>query len=373
MWFYNLAAALFIFRETGSEVLLGVLAFAQFVPVLLLSPWSGAAADRFDRRHVVMVAQVTATCFAAVVTILVWTAAASVAAVLVLSVAIGSAQAFTSTAGAAMIVSLVESADLASAVALNAMTFNLARAAGPALAAVAVTQLGIGAALAVGTVSFLALAIGVAAARTRPLPRAAGASARLRDTLALLRRRPRLAGYLLVVMVVGFASDPINTLAPAFAHAFDRPDTDAGLLIGVFGAGAVTAAFLLTGRAVGARTRAGGALLVMGVAMAGFSTTPWFVPSLALLFVAGFGYLACNATATARLQLEIEEEHRGRVMAVWSIAFLGMRPFASLADGIIAATLGVRAAGVALAVPAIVTAVWLLRRRSPRVRLRSAR
>src|SRR5690606_4505783 len=109
------------------------------------------------------------------------------------------------------------------------MTYNIARSVGPALAAVAVTGIGVAAAFAIAAISYLALAAGVAVARARPARRRVPSSARLRDTLALLYRRPRLAGYLVVVMLVGFASDPINTLAPAFAHAFDRPDTDAGM------------------------------------------------------------------------------------------------------------------------------------------------
>jgi MFS family permease len=359
MWFYNLAAAILLFRLTGSELLLGVQAGCQFIPILVLSPWTGAAADRFDRRRVIVCGQMVAAALAAVVAVLAWDGTVSGEAVILLSAGIGTAQAFANPAAAALVVSLVEPPDLPSAVALNAMTYNLARAVGPALAAVAVTQIGVGAAFVIAAVAFLALATGVAVARARPMRRSVQSSARLRDTLALVYRQPRLAGYLVVVMLVGFASDPINTLAPAFAHAFDRPDTDAGMLIGVFGAGAVTAALVLTGRAPGVRSRIAGSLLMLGLGIAGFALTPWLVPALAMLFVAGFAYLTCNATATARLQLELDDAHRGRVMAVWGIAFLGLRPIASLIDGAVAASAGVRTAGVVLAVPAVAGALWV--------------
>jgi hypothetical protein len=84
-----------------------------------------------------------------------------------------------------------------------------------------------------------------------------------------------------------------------------------------------------------------------------FSLTPWLPLALGFLFAAGFGYLASNTSATSRLQLEVSETQRGRVMALWGIAFLGVRPFASLIDGAIASAAGVRVAGVVLALPAL--------------------
>jgi MFS family permease len=166
--------------------------------------------------------------------------------------------------------------------------------------------------------------------------------------------------YLLVVAAVGFASDPVNTEAPAFAHAFGRADTLAGPLIGAFGAGAVFAAFLFAGRIAGSRRRMALTLALLGVGIVAFSLSPWLPVAFGLLVVAGFGYLASNTSATSRLQLEVEDTQRGRVMALWSVAFLGLRPFASILDGAIAGTFGVRAAGVCLAIPALAGAAVVL-------------
>ena len=367
LWFHNLAAALLIFRLTGSEVLLGVLTATQFAPMLLLVSVTGNVADRFDRRRVVFVSQLVAAAFGAALAVLTWIDAAPVAVVLALSLGMGIAAAFSAPAASALIAALVPPADLPSAVGLNSMTFNIARAAGPALAALVVTTLGIPEAFAVNALSYLALAVGVTVTRPRPLPpRAAGASTRLRDTFALIRRDPRLGAYLVIVMIVGFASDPINTLGPAFAHAFDRPDTDAGIIIGVFGAGAVVAAIVLTGRVATSRRRLGVTLAMLGLGVIAFSLSPSLALGLVMLFVAGFGYLASNAGVTSRLQLEVEEAQRGRIMALWGVAFLGLRPVASLIDGALASLFGVRVAGVVLALPALAAAVVLLA--GPRLR-----
>ncbi len=198
----------------------------------------------------------------------------------------------------------------------------------------------------------------------RPRRQERPASSRLRDSLHLLRREPRLLVALGIVMTVGFASDPINTLAPAFADAFGKPDTFAGFIIGVFGAGAVTAAFVLAGLAPD-RNRMVATLFLLVGGVCAFSVLPWLALALPFLFVAGFGYLASNAGATSFLQLGVQETERGRIMALWSIAFLGLRPFASLLDGAIASAFGVRAAGVVLSLPALVAAL-LLTRLAPR-------
>jgi predicted MFS family arabinose efflux permease len=267
-----------------------------------------------------------------------------------------------------LIADLVPRSELQSAVALNSMTYNLARAVGPALAALSVKHLGIPASFAINSASYLLLVLGVLVVHTAPRERVGRAEARLRESLRLVRARPRLLAFLLIVTAVGFASDPINTEAPAFARAFGKPDTWAGVLIGAFGAGAVAAAFLLAGRVAGSSRRMLLTLSLLGCGVVGFSLSPWVGVALAFLVVAGFGYLASNTSATSRLQLEVEEHERGRIMALWSVAFLGLRPLASLADGALAGAFGVRAAGVCLAAPVLLGAAAVAaveRRRNP--------
>jgi len=110
-------------------------------------------------------------------------------------------------------------------------------------------------------------------------------------------------------------------------------------------------------------------LSVLGAGVMGFSLSPWLPVAYVFLALAGFGYLASNTSATSRLQLDVAEDQRGRIMALWSVAFLGLRPIASLTDGAIAGAFGVRPAGVVLALPALLAALAILeveRRRNPR-------
>jgi MFS family permease len=359
-WFQNLAASLLVYRLTHSAFLLGVLNFGNFVPVLLLAPWAGSAADRFDRRRLLLGTQIVSASLSGALAALAWGGLARVWVVIVFALALGTMSAFSAPASMALIGNLVPREQLASAVALNSMTFNLARAVGPVLATVSVRSLGIPASFAINSASYLLLVLGVLVVRSTERVRASRAETRLRESLRLVRSQPELLAFLLIVTVVGFGSDPVNTEAPAFAHAFGRADSEAGFIIGAFGAGAVAAAFLLAGRVAGSRRRMVFTLLLLGGAMIGFSLSRWLPLGFVLLAIAGFGYLASNTSATSRLQLAVEEQHRGRIMALWSVAFLGFRPAASLLDGAVAGAFGVRAAGVVLAVPALACAAVIL-------------
>jgi MFS family permease len=352
-WFQNLASALLVYRLTHSAFLLGLLNFCNFIPILVLAPWAGAAADRLDRRRVVIATQIVSTALSAGLAVVAWAGLADEWVVIGCAFGLGIGSAFSAPASTALIAQLVEPRDLPSAVALNSMTFNIARAAGPALAALSVKTLGIPASFAINSGSYLVFVLALAVTRPRAQRTASREETRLRESVRIVRAQPRLVLYLLIVTAVGFASDPVNTEAPAFAHAFGRADTLAGPLIGFFGAGAVAAAFLLAGRVAGSRRRMAATLSLLGLGVVGFSVSPWLPAACAFLVVAGVGYLASNTSATSRLQLDVEDTQRGRIMALWSVAFLGLRPFASILDGTIAGAFGVRAAGVCLAVPAL--------------------
>jgi MFS family permease len=361
-WFQNLAASLYVYEQTHSPFLLGVLQFGNFVPVLLLAPWGGSAADRFDRKRLLLMTQVASTLISGALAALTWAGFASVPLVIGCAVGLGISSAFGAPASLALIGDLVPREELQSAVALNSMTFNLARAIGPTLGGISVDQLGFAPSFAINAASYLLLALGLTVVRPRARELAGRGAARLRDSLRLVRRQPRLLVFLLIVTAVGFGSDPVNTEAPAFANAFalHPPRLWTGIIVGAFGAGAVTAAFLVAGRVTGSRRRMTITLSLLGAGIVCFSLSPTIWLGLAFLAVAGFGYLASNTSATSRLQLDVADDQRGRIMALWSIAFLGLRPVASLLDGALAGAFGVRTAGVVLALPAFACAAAIV-------------
>jgi MFS family permease len=301
---------------------------------------------------------------------LVWLGVARSWIVIGFSAALGVITAYSSPAQMALVGSLVPREVFAQAVAFNSMTFNIARAVGPAAAAGVIAAFGTGAAFAVNGLSYLVLVGALAIVSPAPVPRAEGRVSLL-ESLALLRAQPQLAAYLVIVMAVGFASDPVNTEAPAVADAFGHAATWAGAVIGCFGGGAVIAALASSHRIGSSHRHLASMLVTFGCGIALMAASPWFPLGLAFLVVAGFGYLGSNAGATARLQLGVEEAQRGRIMALWSVAFLGARPLASLLDGALADWAGIRVAAPVLATSVLAAAAGLMLARRATLRKRA--
>jgi MFS family permease len=350
-WFQNLAASILVYRLTHSAFLLGVLNFSQFVPVLVLAPWAGALADRVDRRRLLLVTQLASTSLSGALAGLAFAGHANAEVVIGFAASLGIVLALSQPSQMALVASLVPREDVAQAIALNSVTFNVARAVGPVSAAAIIAWKGVAVAFAVNAGTYLVLAAALLV--VRPAPQVRAARARLRDAIGVLRGKPSLVLYLLVVASVSAGSDPVNTESPAIAHAFGRSSAWAGTIVGAFGVGAVLAAFAFAGRRSVSRGRMAVTMGAMALGMAAFALTPWLPLAFVFLAVAGGGFLVSNTSATARLQLAVEEHERGRIMALWSIAFLGVRPVASLVAGAIAGAAGVRVATVVLALPAL--------------------
>jgi MFS family permease len=367
-WVQNIALVLLVYRVTGSTLLVGLVNFAQFAGIVVLAPWTGSAADRLDRRRLVIVNQLAALLITGLLAAAAATGRATPPVVMVLALLLGVTTAFSTPALQALLPALVPPADLGAAVAMNSVTFTLARAIGPAGGALIVSRLGIPWAFALNSLSYAALIAALLV--VRPSARAATRAAarpRLRDSLRMVRREPGLALPLAVVAVVAVAIDPVTTLAPAFAtRSFHEADVVAGYLAAAFGFGAVAASLapaapLDQGRLTRNARAIAIPLLALVAGMVGLAAAPALPFALAALATAGAGFILAQTRATTLLQLSVDDRERGRVMALWSIAFLGSRPLASVTDGALATVLGPRGATLALCVPATLVAVVLLR------------
>lgn len=364
-WFQNIALALLVYRLTHSPFWVGAANFAQFIGVVILAPWAGSAADRFNRRALIVGTQLGATVVSAALAALVAAGWGTLPVVLGLALLLGFTTAFSTPALQAILPALVPREDLGAAVAMNSVTFNLARAVGPVAGALVVARLGIPWAIGVNALSYLALAAAVLVVHPAPQTHRSE-HARLRDSIRMVREDHFLAVLLVVVAAVSLTMDPVSTLTPSFAtRFFHHPDTWAGYLIGAFGAGAVIASVVPLREGTAPERRIGGMLLLLGGGMIAFGLTPSVAIAFPLLAVAGFGYLIGQTSATTLLQLEVSDEERGRVMALWSIAFLGSRPLASLLDGGLASLLGPRLATVLMTLPTVAVAALLLSGHAP--------
>lgn len=355
-----LVLSLLVYRLTGSTFMVGVINFAQFAGVLFLAPWTGAIADRYDHRLLMFITQGSQAALTAVLALLAFADHGSVGVIITLAAVLGVAYAAANPVQKALLPGLVERGDLHRAVSLESASVNLSKAAGPLLGTAFVVSIGFDWALVATALLHLGFVAVMLVLRPRS-QKPPGVRPGLRDGIHALRERPLLIALLAIVAASGIGSDPAPTLGPAFAEeVFGRSDTLAGFIFGTFGLGAVLGAFTLGKPAPQPYRRMGLQLLIMFVGTVVFALAGvlWF--SLAGIGVAGFAYLVTHTQATALLYAHTSEGQRGRVMALWALAFVGTRPLASLVTGWVADAVGVRAAALVIMAPVLVAAVLAL-------------
>jgi MFS family permease len=343
--------SLLIFELTGSSFLVGVVNFAQFFGVLVLAPWTGVAADRFDRRRLIIATQASAGVVTLVLTVLSAAGWATTPVVIACAGLQGVAMAFALPAFRAMIPQLVSPRNLGRAVNLDSVAVNLARALGPVGGAALVASLGPTWAFGINSVSFFTLCVALAGVHPAPQP-GAGRRVRFRDGLRSVRARPELAGMLFIIAACAVAADPPSTLAPEAAASFGGGDTLAGFILGGFGAGAVVGAFVAGAESPRHHRKVALLLGLVVVGLVTFALSPWLGLALVGIVVAGFGYLSAQTRTSTMMYRHVAAHERGRIMAIWSVAFIGIRPIASLVDGAIASVAGIEVATLVMATPA---------------------
>lgn len=359
-WFQNVAAGIVVFQLTGSNTLVGTVSVLQFLATLLLSPWSGALADSFDRRKLLILAQcISAT---GAMGLAIWVGLEGVEGlpgvwpVLAASGVIGLGFAVGISAMNALVPALVQRPDLEDAIALNSSSFTLARAVGPALGGLVVAAAGAGWAFGINALTFLPLIIVLLLIRPRHIERDGDGDRSVRAGFAYVRERPSMLWIVLATLTVGWAGDPVNTLAPAYADMFGLDETFVGLQVAAFGAGAAVMSLFvgMLRRRLPLETTTRTGIVVLAAGLLGFATAVHEAVVLLSLFVAGIGFLLGVTTTNSNLQHRLHEDMRGRVMALWSMAFLGSRPIAGLIDGVVADLVSPRVGVLSAVVPLLV-------------------
>ena len=368
-WFQNLAAAVVVYSLTRSNTLVGMVSVLQFGVTIVLSPWAGVAGDRFDRRRLLIASQsvslVGAGALALAVAIVGVDGLGGPLPVFAATVVIGIGYAMSVPMIQAIVPQLVPRSDLDPAIALSSVTFNLARAIGPALAGALIAVAGAAAAFGVNAASFLVLILVLLIIRPRPVEVAHDddGDRSLRGGLRWARADPVAVPILAATLALGWASDPVNTLSPAVADGLGHTDAFVGALVSAFGAGAAAAVLIVERlrRRVGPRRATQIGFLLVSGGMVGLGLSSHEVTALAALAFAGAGFLLAVTSLNGALQRRLPEALRARVMALWSVALLGSRPLAALVDGGLAdLTTTTTALCVAGAVP-LAAAVGLLR------------
>jgi len=368
-WMQKLAQSWLVLELSNSPFLLGLDAFLGELPVVLFSLLGGVAADRMDRRRLLLISQFIQMTAAFLLAGLIAAGLVRIWHILTLSFVVGLAQAFGGPAYMALLPSLVRSEDLSNAIALNSIQFNLARVIGPMLGGLALTRLGAPWCFALNGLSFLAVIASLLAIHVRFVPRGGRDPflTSLGEGLRFVRRRPAMPELIGLAFAVTMLGLPLVVFLPVFARdVFRRGASAYTLLLLVHGGGSIAGALLVA--ALGRRARKGklalAALLGLGAATAGFALSGSLPLSCLVLFLAGAALMAVFSLASTLVQEITSDAMRGRVMSVYNVAFRGGMPVGSLLTGALAPRFG---APPVLAVNGLLivalAAYFLLRRR----------
>lgn len=355
IWVHNVVASVLAWQMTGSASWVAAVSIAQFAPQLLLTPISGAIADRGRHAVQVVLGRVFCTLGSGGLAAVLWWRGGDgtpLWCVLVGSFVLGSGFAIGGPAMQAMVPALVRPGEIRQAVAIDGTPLMLSRAVGPGLGALLATTIGIPGALAIsagGHVVFGIVASCLARGETRSAPRSEGT--RFRDGLRYLRSERRLVLLLVGVTAVGLGADPVVTLAPPLAEQWDGSTRLVGYLGTAFGIGAVigSVAASVAVRLLPDATVPSLGLGALAVGLLGVAAAPSPVVACACFAVAGLGFTVALAGCTALVYALVQPAFLGRVMSVWLIGFMGSRPFAAAFNGFIADLAGVRWAVAATA------------------------
>ncbi len=347
-WMQTAALSWLVYRLTGSAELLGLTGFAAQGPVFFLAPLGGALADRHPRRPILLATQTLSMLQALILAALVLGGHIHIWQVFALAGAVGVINAFDIPTRQAFLVEMAGHADLPNAIALNSSMFNLARLLGPAVAGVMVAALGEGWCFLINGLSYIAVIAGLLAMRLAPRRAVSGAGrARLRDEigqgLVFTRRHGPIRRVLLLLGLMSLMGMPYVVLLPIFAsRILGGGPQHLGLLMSSAGLGALLGALTLAGRKnqAGIEGRIAGAGLLFGLALIAFGYSTSFPLSLALLLAVGFFQMTHMASSNTLIQALVPDDFRGRVMALYSMMFMGMAPFGALLSGDLADRIG---------------------------------
>jgi predicted MFS family arabinose efflux permease len=345
-WMQIAAQAWLVVRLTNSGTALGLLWALQFLPLLVAGAWGGLVVDRTDKRRLLFVTQASAGLLAATLGLLTATHHVTIGAVYVLAFLLGWVNVFDNPARQAFVVEMVGPDEVANAVSLNSVMFNSGRIVGPALAGIAIGAVGMAACFFVNAASYAAALIALFSMRVADLHRAAPAERRagqLRDGFRYVVNTPELRVPLVMMAVIGTLAFNFQVVTPLIVkQVFHRGATTFAWVMSLSGAGAVVGGLATAMlRRPTARVLAGVAL-AMGVAELAAAGAPTLgLEAVAITFLGGAG-IAYVVLTNASLQVASDPAMRGRVMALFGMAFLGSTPIGAPLVGWISNHYGAR-------------------------------
>ena len=377
-WMQSIAQSWLVYRLTGSALLLGAAGFASQIPVFLVAPLGGIVADRVNRQRVVIGTQISSMILALVLATLTLTGVIRVWHIFVLGALLGVVNAFDIPARQSFLVDMVGKEDLMNAIALNSSMFNGARIIGPAIAGILVAKIGEGWCFFANALSYIAVIAGLLMMRVSRPARLAPhgpALAHLIEGYRFARHTAPIRALLLLLGLVSLVAMPYSVLMPVFADRILHGGARGlGILMGATGVGALLGALTLATRSgvLGLGRWVAFSCGGFGLSLVLFSFSRNFWLSAALLLPVGFCMMLQMSSSNTLIQAMVPDHLRGRVMAMYTMMFMGMAPFGSLFAGALAERLGATFT-VSVGAVACICAAVLFFFHLPRIRVEARR
>ena len=363
-WMQTVAQSFVVLDLTHSGTQLGLTTAVRFLPMFLFGPLGGVFADRMDKRRVLYLTQTLAGLLAAAFAVLVGTGSIRLWTVYLLALALGFVNVFDNPARQAFISEMVTAEDLPNAVTLNSVAMNMARVFGAALGGVIAAALGLALCFGINALSFGAVLISLAAMRGSelfPATRVPRRKRQVRAGLRYVRSTPELLIPLIMIAVIGTLAWEFQVSLPLMANkVFGGGAAAYGVMASVMGVGAVVGGLISAARS---RPRARALCLAAvgwGIAILAAAAAPSMALELTALVFVGYGSITFNSLAKTTLQLAAKPEMRGRVMALWALAWLGSTPVGGPIVGWVGQETGARWALVIGGVAALACGVLAL-------------
>jgi len=347
-WMQTVAALWLVLSLTGSGVAVGLTTALQFLPMLLFGAWGGLLADRFPKRKLLIVTQATMALPAIGLFAVTEAGVAAPWMVYLAVLAMGAVNAVDNPTRQSFAIEMVGADLLVNAVSLNSVIVQSARIVGPAIAGVLIAAVGVAPCFAVNALSFAAMIFalwGMDPAQLRPGPRAGREPGAIRAGLRYVRETPELMVPLALMAVVGTLGFNFQVVLPLLARlSFDGGAGAYAALVSAMGVGSVAGALV-----TGARGRTGprliaGAALAFGTAALLAAVAPGLAVEVLALALLGAAAVTFAATINSSLQLAVTPHMRGRVMALYSVVFLGSTPIGGPLTGWLSQSYDPRAA-----------------------------
>jgi MFS family permease len=361
-WLTNIALTLLLLHLTNSGLAVGALTAAQFGPILLLSPWAGAIADRSDKRKLLFVTQSVEMCQSAVLAVFAFMPHPPVAAFYVIAMAGGIALAFDNPLRRSFVTEMVPASDRPNAVALYSAIVNASRIFGPALAGVLVVTVGYGWCFTVDAASYVFVLFALWMMRPDELHRVIApekAKGAVRTAIRYIIAMPSLRIAFVMLMVVGTLGYNLNVELPLFVErSLHDGDSAFTFLYTIFSIGALASALVVANRElVHLRNVLIGAG-AFGCTLLLLAATPSLTLAVPVLLLLGVTSILYFTATTAIVQVDADPSLHGRILALQSVLLIGTAPIGGPIDGAIADVFGARAPLLLGGVAALAAALW---------------